>query len=137
VSIRTRLNLNAVVLLILAVLLGGGGVIGGAPITDPGFRVLVVEETDDRSKLTRGQMEAMFSTDAESVKKYIESKGGTLRVLDKDDDTTMLDKPWAALMARPRKSLPWLEVANPPSGHEGALPAEESETLAIVKKAGG
>lgn len=124
-------------ILFAAWLLLNAGVGGGAPIPDKGFRVLVVEETDARSTLSVGQIDAILSTKDGSVKSYVESKGGTFRVLDKDNDMAMLDKPWAALFARPRKELPWLEVSNPPRGFEGALPQNEADTLAIVKKAGG
>lgn len=108
-----------------------------SPISDAGFRVLIVEETDERAKLSAGQYEAMFSTDAGSLRAYVEGKGGTLRVLDKDSDPAMLDAPWQKLMARPRQSVPWLEAANPPRGAELALPAEESQAIAAVKQVGG
>lgn len=114
-----------------------------APIPVAGLRVLIVEETAERSKLPANQAIILGST---VVRSYLNAKcakgpdGKTpeYRLLDKDVSMTAESKHWQDAMARPRTSLPWLIISNPGvGGYEGPLPGTVDETLALLKKFGG
>lgn len=107
-----------------------------SPIDEPGLKVLVIEETDDRAKLTQGQYEALFSTDANSLRSYVLAKGGAFRPLDQHDKPEFLADAWKKLFAEPRRKVPWIQVANPPRYFAGPLPETEDECIALVKKVG-
>jgi hypothetical protein len=132
--------------LVLLLVFSGGGIVidppNPPPITEPGFRVVIVEETSERDKLTEGQRDVLLSTRAGSVRDYcvqhcVKVNGQPeFRVLDKDTPTEFETPGIKAAMARPRTSVPWLVCSNGRTGAEGPLPATEEETLKILKKYG-
>lgn len=114
-----------------------------APIPTDGMRVLVVEESADRSKLTPGQLNAMF---AKSVRDYLSAKcakgpdGKTpeVRYIDKDTPNLTGHSPFfVEAFSRPRQNLPWLIISNGVIGYEGPLPGSEAEMLDLLRKYGG
>lgn len=131
------------VLLILAVGLavafvplpgGGGGVV--SPVTDKGFKVLVVEETAELQNLPPGQREAIMSEAPGSLKAYAKTNGEWRR-LDKDSDPSK-DLPWVReAMSLAKPPYPWLFVAKDGRASVGPLPTEIGETMAIAKRYGG
>jgi hypothetical protein len=102
-----------------------------APIPLPGLRVLVVEETGDRSSLTAGQREVLFGA---TVRDYLRSKcvtnpqnpDGAFRIWDKDQNPAGDPDAavWGAALGRPRTATPWVIVSNGRTGYEGPLPAD-------------
>lgn len=113
-----------------------------APIPAPGFRVLMVYETAELSKLPPAQLAVMTAAD---VRAYLNAKcvkgpdGKTpeWRLWDKDVVTAAEAKLWQDAMARPRKSLPWLIVSDGTRGYEGPLPGTYAEMMKLLKSIGG
>ena len=108
-----------------------------APIPVAGFRVLLVEESADRGKLTPGQFRVMFGKkmrdwlDANCAK---EGQQPAYRIYDKDAKTAGDLKHWQDAMLRARTQVPWIVISNGVTGFEGPLPATEDETLALLQK---
>lgn len=109
-----------------------------APITEPGFRVMVIYETQ---QLTPG-LNAIIKSKA--LWDYLDAtcaKDGSTparRFYDKDVPPGTDSFKWEQeAFARPRKSVPWLIVSNGVSGFEGPLPATVEATLELLKKFGG
>lgn len=115
---------------------------GPAPIPADGFRVLMVYESADLSKMPAAQESVLMDS---SVRSYLNSKcvpgtdGKTKewRIWDQNVDTTNEVKLWQDAMKRPRQSLPWIVISNGKSGFEGSLPGNVADTLSLLKKFGG
>ena len=115
---------------------------GRAPVAVKGFRFLIVEETEDRAKLTEPQRQILFSPDIRSYAaghcaKGPDGKTPEFRIFDKDADLSHESDVWRQFMAVKREATPWLVVSNGSSGFSGPLPATAADTLAILKKYGG
>jgi hypothetical protein len=121
---------------------GPGPAPSPAPIPVPGFRVLMVEEQSERSKLPPAQRMVVLS---KRVRDYLRAKcvlgadGKTpeYRIWDKDADASEEAPHWKAALARPRASVPWIIISDGKSGYEGPLPENVDKTLELLKKYGG
>ncbi len=108
-----------------------------APIPVAGFRVLIVEEQEDRSKLTAGQREFLFGAksrdwlDANCIK---ENGQPGYRIYDKNAPVGADAKLWQDAMARPRTGLPSILISNGTTGFEGPMPATLQEIETLVQK---
>lgn len=105
-----------------------------APIPLAGYRVLFIEETEDRNKITLDQFNAMFGADSA---KWLNANAKEWRVYDKD--SSALSDPgrhWLdALKRRPAAfATPWVIISNGVTGFEGALPKTETEIKALLQK---
>jgi len=121
---RDRLTLSAglggfgclgmiVLVSLVAMLAGGGGCRfgGGTIIAEPGLGVLIVEETQERTKYTKAQLDAISSQADDGLKAYVKSHDGAIwRVLDKDDDVAKDVPVVREVFKQPRQSVPWLYV---------------------------
>jgi hypothetical protein len=120
-----------------------------APIKEAGFRVLILEEIADRSKLPRPQNAAINST---VMRGYMNGKcvkgadGKTPEWRDWDDDFTAEQlanesQLWRDAYARAKQDsagkLPWLLVSNGKTGASVPFPATEAEVMTLLKKYGG
>jgi hypothetical protein len=113
-----------------------------APIPVAGFRVLIVFEEKDASKLPLGQHSAIYG---KQIRDYLNAKcvigadGKTKDwwILDQNVNTVNMQKHWQDAMARKRTTLPWLIVSDGKTGYEGPLPLTLEETMKILKKVGG
>jgi hypothetical protein len=113
-----------------------------APIPVAGFRVLMVYETAEVSKLPAAQQQVLYS---KTVRDYLNSKcvpgpdnkTKEYRIYDKDVDLTAEAKLWQEAMKRPRTSVPWLIVSDGKTGYEGPLPANVEDAMTLLKKFGG
>lgn len=54
-----------------------------------------------------------------------------------DADMSNESDAWKTAFSRPRKSVPWICIGSGTSGTEEPLPANEADTLALLKKFGG
>lgn len=111
-----------------------------APIADAGFRVLIVEEAQERVKLPASQLTIFTSqelTDYCDAKCVKVNNTPEYRIYDKDIQLTNESDVWKKAMAIERKSLPWLIVSNGRSGYSGPLPLTIDETMQILKRYGG
>lgn len=113
-----------------------------APIPVEGFRVLMIYESADLSKLPIAQQSVLFSR---PLRDYLNSKcvmgpdnkTKEWRIYDKDTDVTGESKLWQDAMKRERKSLPWVIISTGKSGYEGPMPENTEKTLELLKKYGG
>ena len=111
-----------------------------APIAEPGFRILIVEESSKRRDLPASQA-AIFSS--AELSNYAKAKCVAVdgvpefRVFDPDVVLTNESDVWRKAMAIERKSLPWLIVSDGRHGFSGPLPLTLEDTMAIVKRYGG
>lgn len=115
------------------------------PIPAAGFRVLLVEEKDDRGTIPQPQLAAMFST---QVRDYLNRKcakgpdGKTpeWRFWDKDvvlsAESETWQKIWTATKPQLTK-LPAVVVINGTDGKVFDMPADEAGLLALLKQYGG
>ena len=132
-----------------------------APIPLPGFRVLIVYQTEDA--LSAAQHAILTSA---KVREYLNAKcvkgadGKTAewRLWDADVQGVENDAAhWGAAMRRvaqktadwkptrgpdgkiigPTKPLPWILISDGRTGHEDVLPANVNDTLELLKKYGG
>lgn len=103
------------------------------PVVVEGFKVLEVEESEDRGKLAPERLQILMST---ACREYVKSKGGELQLI---DDDVVLDRaePWVReAMKLPREGTPWTYITNGKEGYSNALPANETEMLELLKKYG-
>ena len=128
-------TLDRIGLLLIAVsvfmLAKGGGALPAfvpAPIDVPGLHVLIVEETDDRDTIDKGQLAVLQSV---LVREDVKAAGGQYRQYDANE--TPAEEPWKTAMGRPRESTPWLIVSNPgKGGFEGPLPSTIDATKQVI-----
>lgn len=114
------------------------------PVPTTGLSVLIVEETGKRSELPAEQLAVLFD---KQVRDYLNQKcvadpavsgWKAFRIYDKDVDLTNDGPLWKTLMGRPRQGVPWVVIASDKGVlHEGALPGNVADTLALLKKYGG
>ncbi len=90
-----------------------------SPVASDSLRVLIVEESADRSKLPLGQLAVLTST---PFRKWLEANGAEWRMVDANDSPQDLDDTMKAMFARQRATLPWMIVCGPKGGAEGPLP---------------
>lgn len=113
-----------------------------SPIANPGYRVLILEDSKNRSVVPPAQLDVLFN---KSVRDYLKAKcikdaknpDGAYRIWDANvDPTGDLDAAtWGEAMKRPHASLPWLIISNAPKGgYEGPVPENASKTLELMKK---
>jgi hypothetical protein len=110
-----------------------------APILEPGFRVLIVDEVMNRGSLPFSQRIIFTSV---PLRKFLEAncvvdpktKTPEFRFYDQNVDMKNELPRWQNAMKRPRSSLPWLLVSTGTTGYEGPLPKTVDETIALLKK---
>jgi hypothetical protein len=135
---------------VLLLVFSGGGIVidppNPPPITEAGFRVLIVEETAERGKLPKDQLTILTSTE---VRAYLNShcvkgadgKTPEFRIFDKDTDVSHESQIWQKAMAAAKTTpgfvTPWLIVSDGKKGSDGPLPANVADMLAELKKYGG
>ncbi len=138
-SLRTRLNLNAVALLILFVMVsGGGGIIGEAASFTSDDKPAVVVLND--STAVGSVPNWVNGTDVTAIRGYVESKGGEFRLLDPDKqaaDVASLGEKWKQAIAVKHASLPWIAGAYKGRGFSEALPVKREDAFSHLSKIGG
>lgn len=115
------------------------------PIAEAGFRVLVLEETAERSKLPKDQLTILTSTVVRTRLKArcVKTADGTpeFRFLDKDTDLANESEIWKKAVERAKTDskgvMPWMLLSNGKTGLSGPLSANGAELLELVGKYGG
>ena len=110
-----------------------------APIHAPGLRVLIVEESSEREKLPREQLELLASRD---VRKWLDehcamgSDGKTpeWRIFDPDANLAKESTIWREAIKIHGEILPRIVVSNGKRGFVGPLPANTAEALKLLAK---
>jgi hypothetical protein len=103
-------------------------------------RVLVVYESGEATKLPAAQQSILYGKavrDDLNAKLPVGPDGKTKewRIYDKDVALDDESKGWQALMARERKSLPWVVLEGDNGvAYEGPLPADVPAMLALISK---
>lgn len=104
-----------------------------APIDAPGLHVLLIEETDDRDTIDKGQLAVLQTT---QIQQDVKAAGGQFKQYDANNPPEA--EPWKSAMSRPRQSTPWLIVSNQgKGGFEGAVPSGDGAIEATMKIIGG
>jgi hypothetical protein len=118
------------------------------PPQPAGFRVLILEETAERSKLPKAQLSALLSTKAREYMnakcpKGPDGKTPEWRMFDDDQvDTSFLSDNWKKAVELARKDstigkLPWIVVSDGGKGESRPFPQTEAELLDLLKRFGG
>lgn len=114
-----------------------------SPIPEVGFRVIIIEDKEKLSLLPAQQLSIRTSKvfrdylDANCVTEP-DGKTKGYRIWDFKTDASADLKVWRDALARPRTSMPWLIVSNPPmAGYEGPLPANVDDTITLLRKVKG
>jgi hypothetical protein len=102
-----------------------------SPVASDSLRVLIVEESSQRSKLPLGQLAVLTST---PLRKWLESQNATWRMVDANDSPQDLDDTMKVMFARQRATLPWLIVCGPKGGAEGPLPDSPDAAIKAVEQ---
>jgi hypothetical protein len=116
-----------------------------APFPSDGLRVLVLEETEERSRLPVKQLTALTSA---KCRDYMDAKAmkgpdgsPEWQVWDDDLPTDKMQPIWKEAVdvakAKSNGARPWLIISNGNGGYSGPLPATEDEFLAELQKWGG
>lgn len=101
------------------------------PIPGEVLRVLIVEETDERSKLPSSQVALMLSGD---LYQWLTDHKTEWHIWDKDVDVSRESQVWQDAMKIPRQSLPWLIVSNGKNGESVPLPKSWDEMAKLLEK---
>lgn len=108
------------------------------PISEPGFRVLIVYESGE---MTKYPIETGTILAGGDVRKFlgancVPGSNGVpeYRIYDADMDTAHDSPLWQKAMKRPRSQTPWVIISNGKTGFEGPLPKTPSEFLELCKK---
>lgn len=135
---RNRLLVTAAIVGVALTTVGGNRgcdalppIVKVAPIPADGLHVLVVEETEDRTKLPPSQIVALTSS---VLRDYVAAKQGQFMMADDDSPIEHMDPLWAAALARPRTGLPWIIVSNGTNGAEQLLPQDIDATLELIRQ---
>jgi hypothetical protein len=115
-----------------------GGASGKNPFGDTKFRVLIVEESEQRTSLPSDQVSLMTST---KWKSWVTEKGGVKpMMLDINDDVGVVAKPYSQVLKShktARKETPWLYAGCGRRGVSVRFPETEKELQDILVKVGG
>ena len=95
-----------------------------------GLRVLILEESADRARLTP-QQSAIFN--AVSIREAIQKREGQLLVLDRNDDVSRLTQDWQTLRQRSTLPTPSVVFANARRAVEMPLPGSVNEFLSKLE----
>lgn len=112
------------------------------PTPVAGMKVLILEESGDRSKLPPAQLASLFST---AVQSYLTQKckpaPGSVygwMIADKDTNLSKVAPDLEILRQRPRQSLPWVIVSGDGGVvFEGPWPGSTAEAVKFLQKWGG
>lgn len=114
--------------LITLILFSGDGASDRKGLPSEGVRILIVEETADRHRLTEQQLSALFGV---QLRQLVRSHRGELRIWDPDrpfpadPNSPDAPSPWyRAAFALPRTQDPWLIVDNGTEVISEPLPAD-------------
>lgn len=137
----TKESLNKLIIVIwialVVVQFATGGIGSPPPFPTDKLSVAIFEETSDRGRLSPGQTEIILGTGPGSLREYVTSSGGELRVIDVENINTTYEAEWVKkAITLPRTGTPWIAVATKSNGFSKALSVNAQETLADVKKVG-
>lgn len=112
------------------------------PIPDAGFRVLILQNTADLTKLPPSQNAILTSG---VMRAYLNSHcitgpDGKLkewRIWDAAGPFDAESQLWQTATKRKRDSVPWIVISNGKTGFEGPLPKTIDETMTLLEKYGG
>lgn len=115
---------------------------GPAPIPGNGLRVAIIYESADLSRLPKAQLAILSSAQVRDwlsahCAKGADGKTPDWVICDQNVDMTYAADTWKQVLARPRKSLPWIVISTGRKGFEGPLPADVPATMELLKKYGG
>jgi hypothetical protein len=108
-----------------------------APISEPGFRVLIVYEAADMPTYPIETQMILTGVDIRDFLKancVAEDKHPGFRIYDKDVNLGGELEVWKQAMTRERSAVPWVLISNGTTGFEGPLPKTPSEFLELCKK---
>lgn len=112
-----------------------------SPIAADGLHVMVLFETADKSKMSKGHFDIVYGME---MRQWLKANctadtgagdGKAYWIVDKDADLSQLAKKWQDAVQRPRTSVPWLIISNrPKGGYEGPLPVDTEATIKLLER---
>jgi hypothetical protein len=101
-------------------------------IPEPGFNVVIIEETADRVILPKGVVAVLQST---LPRNYVKSKGGEFDQVDDDQiNSNKISAKVKGVLERQRESIPWIVISNDFEWYEGPLPDTVEKTIDLLDK---
>jgi hypothetical protein len=134
-------DLIPLALVLAALWLAFGGQLPWPVTNPPPFKtdklaVLVIEETEERGKLTSGQLDVLMGTADGTVRNWVTKNGGDFRLVDVSTPPT-LDSQWVQDAFKvEHKSLPWMVAANLSTGASEAV-TTTADALKALQPLGG
>ena len=102
------------------------------PVPDvSGYRVLIVEETEDRNELPQEQLAILTSA---SFRKWLSDNEISYRIWDEEVPVEGEDASWGKLLDLERNSSPWLIVVGKGDVFSGPLPSPLEETKKLIER---
>lgn len=117
----------------------GPPVPGSDAVVARGLKVLVVYESEEASsqRWLTNIIGSPIITNYVRKRSSDASGNPNIRFLDQHTKYEVCDTVWCPLLARKRKEVPWLIIANDKSMYEGPVPSDVQSFLNLLKKYGG
>ncbi len=109
------------------------------PALLPVAGVLMIEKSEDRGTITKGQYNVLFGADVRNlINASVDKENGqpALRIFDINQSLTGQAKHWQDAAARRPKDFttPWMIISNGVTGWEGPVPMTEAEAKTLLTK---
>lgn len=112
-----------------------------APIPVAGFRVLILYESADLTKLPKDQHNALYSKTVQDFMTLAcvkENGVAAWNIWDHDVDTSKAAKHWQDAVKRAKShkdyKTPWIMISDGKTGFEGPFPKNIDDTMTLLKK---
>lgn len=103
------------------------------PVPGEGQHVLLIEESEDRSRLPSGQLAIITSVD---LRAWLSSQGWDWRIWDQHMDASLDDGWFRQAAGLSRSSIPWVIISNGRQGYSGPLPPTVGELKSLIGRYG-
>lgn len=109
------------------------------PIADQGLRVLILYESGEISKYPPAQIKIIYD---QALRTFLDQttvmgedgKTHEYRIWDEHTPLVSVAQRWKDAMARAHPQMPWIVISNGVTGYEGPLPANTTDTIALIQK---
>lgn len=96
-----------------------------------GYRVLIIEETENRNELPQEQLAILTSA---TFRKWLSNNQISYRIWDEEVILEGEDPSWGKLLDLERNGSPWLIIVGKGGGFSGLLPTTLQETKDLIER---